>query len=222
MRRAGGEQHIPRPSNWRPGPPAPWHGRTERLDAASVAEALLALQRPVDVVPTFPGARLSAVLIVLRDGPEGAEVLLTRRSMSLRNHRGEVSFPGGRVDAGETPEDAARREAFEEVGMPLDAVEIVGYLQPISTVVSLSYIIPAVGLLRSDPLLVPAAAEVDRIFWVPLAELVGEDTYREEWWGEPPLDRSIYFFELDDETVWGATARLLHQLLVVAHRLEHR
>jgi mutator protein MutT len=218
--RRGGRQQIPRPSNWRPGQPAPWRGLSARLDAASVAATLVALQRPVDAVPTFPGARLSAVLIVLRDGNEGAEVLLTRRSMSLRNHKGEVSFPGGRVDAGETPEDAARREAFEEVAMPLDAVEIVGHLEPISTVVSLSYIIPVVGVLHGDPQLVPAAAEVARIFWTPLAELVRDDTYREEWWGSPPLDRSIHFFELDDETIWGATARLLHQLLVVAHRLE--
>jgi 8-oxo-dGTP pyrophosphatase MutT (NUDIX family) len=217
--RPGGRQHIPRPSKWRAGPAAPWQGITARLDAASVATTLVAVQRQVDAVPTFPGARLSAVLIVLRDGAEGAEVLLTRRSMNLRNHKGEVSFPGGRVDAGETPDDAARREAFEEVAMPLDAVDIVGHLEPISTVVSLSYIIPVVGLLRGDPVLVPAAAEVDRIFWVSLADLVRDDTYREEWWA-PPLDRSIHFFELDDETIWGATARLLHQLLIVAHRLD--
>jgi 8-oxo-dGTP pyrophosphatase MutT (NUDIX family) len=218
--RAGGQQRIPRPTNWRPGPPAPWLDVSTRLDAASVAATLLTLQRHADAVPTFPGARLSAVLIVLRDGAQGAEVLLTRRSMNLRTHKGEVSFPGGRVDAGESPEDAARREAFEEVAMPLDAVEIVGHLEPISTVVSLSFIIPVVGVLRSDPVLVPAAAEVDRIFWVSLADLVRDDTYREEWWGAPPLDRSIHFFELDDETIWGATARLLHQLLVVVHRLD--
>jgi len=198
VRRPGGQQRIPRPSNWRPGAPAPWRGVTTRLDAASVAQTLLAIDRPVDAVPTFPGARLSAVLIVLRDGADGVEVLLTRRAMSLRHHRGEISFPGGRVDAGEAPDDAARREAFEEVAMPLDAVEIVGHLQPISTVVSLSFIVPVVGVLRSDPVLVPAAAEVDRIFWVSLADLVSDDTYREEWWGAPPLDRSIYFFELDD------------------------
>jgi 8-oxo-dGTP pyrophosphatase MutT (NUDIX family) len=124
------------------------------------------------------------------------------------------------LDAGETPDDAARREAFEEVGMPLDAVEIVGHLGSISTVASRSFIVPVVGVLRSDPVLVPAAAEVDRIFWVSLADLVREDTYREEWWGAPPLDRAMHFFELDDETIWGATARLLHQLLVVAHRVD--
>ena len=73
------------------------------------------------------------------------------------------------------------------------------------------------GSLRDDPPLHPAAAEVDRLFWEPLADLLVEGTYREERWGTPPLDRPIYFFELDDETVWGATARMLHQLLRVAH-----
>jgi hypothetical protein len=63
----------------------------------------------------------------------------------------------------------------------------------------------------------PAPDEVERILWVPLAELARPDTYREEWWGTPPLDRPLYFFELDDETIWGATGRMLHQLLRFAH-----
>jgi len=167
----------------------------------------------------FPGARPSAVLIALRDGPHGAEVLLTRRSMNLRNHRGEISFPGGRLDEGETYEEAALREAHEEVALPPGSVDVVGRLLPLSTVVSLSYIVPVVGVLRDDPPLHPAAAEVDRLFWEPLADLLVDGTYREERWGTPPLDRPIYFFELDDETVWGATARMLHQLLRVAHRI---
>ena len=69
------------------------------------------------LLPSFPDARVSAVLIVLVEGDDGAEVLLTRRSMEMRNHRGEISFPGGRLDAGETPIDAALREAHEEVGL---------------------------------------------------------------------------------------------------------
>ncbi len=167
----------------------------------------------------FPGARPSAVLIVLRDGPQGAEVLLTRRSMHLRNHKGEISFPGGRLDEGETYEDAALREAFEEVALPPASVEVIGRLLPLSTVVSLSYIVPVVAVLHGDPELQPHAAEVDRILWQPLADLLVDGTYREERWGTPPLDRPIFFFELDDETVWGATARMLHQLLRVAHRV---
>ena len=172
-------------------------------------------------LPTFPGARASAVLIALADGPTGAEVLLTKRSMQLTNHRGEISFPGGRVDADESFEQTAVREAHEEVSLAGDRVEIAGRLDPLSTVVSRSYIVPVVGAVRGGaPELVASAAEVDRILWVPLAELTRADTYQEEWWGTAPLDRPMFFFHLDDETIWGATARILHQLLRVALGVE--
>ena len=221
VRRAGGRQRIPRPADWREGARAPWVGQRADLSAAAVAAEVAAADRDrTDFSnPPFPGARLSAVLIALVDGPDGAEVLLTRRSMALRNHRGEISFPGGRVDAGETVDQAALREAFEEVALDPAAVRLVGHLEPISTVVSLSHIVPVVGVLAARPGLHPSEAEVDRVLWVPLAELLRDGTYREEHWGTPPTDRPIHFFELDDETVWGATARLLHQLLRVAHRV---
>jgi 8-oxo-dGTP pyrophosphatase MutT (NUDIX family) len=167
-----------------------------------------------DAAP-FPGARPSAVLVTLIDGPLGAEVLLTRRSMLLTNHKGEISFPGGRVDEGETYEDTALREAHEEVGLRPEAVDIVGRLDPLATVVSMSYIVPVVACLSALPGLLPCSPEVDRVLWVPLAELTRHDTYREERWGTPPLDRPVHFFELDDETVWGATAHILRQLLAI-------
>ena len=160
------------------------------------------------------------MLVALRDGGHGAEVLLTRRSMSLRTHRGEISFPGGRADPGETYEQAALREAHEEVALPPSSIDLVGRLHPLSTVVSLSFIVPVVGVMRDAPELRAAVAEVDRILWVSLADLATDGTFREERWGAPPLDRPVFFFDLDDETVWGATARVLHQLLRVAHRLE--
>lgn len=143
-------------------------------------------------------------------------MVLTRRSQALRNHRGEISFPGGRLDDGETPEHAALREADEEVALAPEAVELVGRLPPLATVVSLSHIVPVVGRLRARPALRPAAAEVERILHVPLRELADPAIFREEWWGEHEMARSIYFFELEDETIWGATARILVDLLSVA------
>ena len=156
------------------------------------------------------------MLVALADGPRGAEVLLTRRSESLTSHRGEISFPGGRVDAGETFEAAALREAHEEVALDPATVLIGGRLDPISTLVSRSFIVPVVGALERQGALRPAADEVDRIMWVPLAELTRADTFREEIWPIDEHHRPIFFFELDDETIWGATARMLHQLLRVA------
>lgn len=164
--------------------------------------------------------RSSAVLVAVADGPEGAEVLLTRRSESLTSHRGEISFPGGRVDEGETFEAAALREAHEEVSLDPSAVQLGGRLDPISTLASRSFIVPVVGAVGPQPDLWPAEHEVDRILWVPLAELTRADTFREELWPLNDRHRPMFFFELDDETIWGATARVLHQLLRVALGIE--
>jgi 8-oxo-dGTP pyrophosphatase MutT (NUDIX family) len=163
--------------------------------------------------PMFPDARPSAVLVALADGEAGAEVLLTRRSRHLRNHRGEISFPGGRMDPGETATETALREAHEEVGLDPALVSPFAELDHLSTVVSRSYIIPVVGRLASIVPLAPTSPEVERVLWLPLAELVRPDTYRSERWGRSPTDRLLHFFELEDETVWGATARIIADLL---------
>lgn len=164
--------------------------------------------------------RASAVLAVITDGDEGAEVLLTRRSETLNSHRGEISFPGGRVDAGETYVDAALREAHEEVALEPSIVEVHGMLDAISTMVTRSFIVPVVGTVDHHPALRPALGEVDRILWVSLADLIRADTFREEIWPFEGGLRPMFFFELDDETIWGATARMLHQLLRVALGIE--
>jgi 8-oxo-dGTP pyrophosphatase MutT (NUDIX family) len=165
------------------------------------------------IAPTFPDARPSAVLVALADGEEGAEVLLTRRSRALRNHKGEISFPGGRADPGETPVETALREAHEEVGLDPSLVTVFAELDHLSTVVSRSHIVPIVGRLPSVIPLAPATSEVERVIWLPLAELVRPDTYHSERWGRSPTDRLLHFFELEDETVWGATAFMLVDLL---------
>ncbi len=171
---------------------------------------------PIDPIVPIDTLRASAVLVAITDGSDGAEVLLTRRSEALRSHRGEISFPGGRVDAGETFEAAALREAHEEVALDPSVVQLRGRLDPISTMVTRSFIVPVVATVDHKPTLRPAAHEVERIMWVPLAELARADTFREEIWDFGGERRPIFFFELDDETIWGATARMLHQLLRVA------
>ena len=158
--------------------------------------------------------------MLLHEGDDGAELLFTRRPMHMRNHRGEISFPGGRMDPDETPAHTALRGAWEEVALDPQLVTVHGELDHISTVVSRSYIVPVVGSVVERPVLQPHVVEVDRILWVSLADLVQPGTYREEWWGAPPLERPIHFFELDDETVWGATARMVHQLLRLAHGVD--
>jgi 8-oxo-dGTP pyrophosphatase MutT (NUDIX family) len=209
-RRRGGPQIIPRPDDWSLGPDAPWQPGWQ-----PTIPDLLAVLSPeaAELTPAFPEARPSAVLIVLADLPEGPELLLTRRSWEMSSHRGEVSFPGGRLDPGETPLEAALREAEEEVGLDPSLVTVRGELRHLNTPVSHSYIVPKVATVRGRPDVHARTAEVDRVLWVPLAELTQADTYRTEVWGNRPSDWVLHFFELDDETIWGATARMLYDLL---------
>jgi len=192
----------------------PWPIGTQLAVDAIVAPVP---EHSAPLLPSFPDARVSAVLIALVDGEDGAEVLLTRRSMLMRNHAGEISFPGGRLDPGETPIETALREAHEEVGLDPDTPTVVGELAHLNTVVSNSYIVPVVSVLERRPHVEPRTGEVDRVFWTPLSELVRPGTYRMERWGSPPMDRLLHFFELDDETVWGATAHMLVDLLTRSH-----
>jgi mutator protein MutT len=221
--RPGGDQIIPRPERWELGDVPPWdglHDGTAAVPLEPLLDRIAARGGGQAVDPTDPTARASAVLIALTDGPLGAEVLLTKRSWDLRNHRGEISFPGGRLDPGETPAQGAIREAHEEVGLEPSMVSVVGELDHISTVVSKSFIVPVVARLNGHPELRPAMAEVQRILFVPLAELYRTDTYRQELWWRTPAGRPIHFFHLDDETIWGATGRMLVQLLSLAVGLD--
>lgn len=228
-RHKGGQQLIPRPEQWSLGPPPPWHRHNGNAhltgcdqtgcdqagcDGLSAAQLTALLNEPArPIAPPFLDARPAAVLIALADGPDGAEVLLTKRSMQLRHHRGEVSFPGGRMDPGETSLETALREAEEEVGLDRRLVVPRGELTHISTIVSKSYIIPHVVEVAERVSLRPASGEVDHVWWTPISELLSPETYRAEVWGLPPADRLLHFFELESETVWGATAHLLADLL---------
>jgi 8-oxo-dGTP pyrophosphatase MutT (NUDIX family) len=178
--------------------------------------------------------RASAVLAPFYDLDGELYTVLTRRSWDLRSHTGEVSFPGGAQDPGESLVDAALREAFEEIGLARDEVEILGELDHLMTVTSRSFIVPFVGLLADVPVLDPNPSEVDAVLHVPVRELLLDEVYREERWtfatappwvppdlvstGEP-TERSIFFFELVGDTVWGATAAMLRHLLGTALRL---
>lgn len=172
------------------------------------------------VGPGWPGGPLTgegrapaAVLVVAFEESGEAEVVLTRRSPLLRTHTGEISFPGGRLEPGEAPAAAALREAKEEVGLDPAAVEVLGALAPLSTTSSRTALVPVVGVVDGRPALSPNPAEVARVFTVRLAELMSPPVYHQERWGQGDASRVIHFFDLPGETVWGATARVLVDLL---------
>jgi 8-oxo-dGTP pyrophosphatase MutT (NUDIX family) len=162
--------------------------------------------------PAPVGTAPSAVLVALFEEDGEARVVLTRRSTSLRTHRGQVSFPGGRIDPGEDAIAAALREAHEEVGLDPSLVRPVGYLTRAFAFSTGAPITPVVAALPVRPVLAPSPAEVERAFDASLADLAA--TFTEEWWSEPGLPRfPMYFFSVEGETVWGATARMVVDLL---------
>lgn len=211
---------VPRPAVWRPGAPAPWPTPAPQCAVVEIVDRVVGSTRPAPDPMTPPvdrAVRDAAVLVLLAEGARGAEVVLTKRSHRLRHHAGEMSFPGGRLDAGEDHVAAALRETFEEVGIRADDIEVVGTLTPMATFVSSTRIVPVVGTTSQRRGLVPHGSEVERAMWTPLAELTAPHTYRQELWSMRGAEIAMHFFDLDDETVWGATARMLHELLVLVH-----
>lgn len=212
-------QHIPLPPGARTGPSAPWYDLASgelRYDTTDVLDAFADKGPPAqslrEVVPGRPGA---AVLAAIYDDEDGeAWVILTRRTLALRAHSGEVSFPGGRQELGETFEQTARRETAEEIALH-DDVRFVGELDHLSTMTSDSVIVPFVGVLEGPPEeLRPNPDEVDAILHVPLRRLLDPTVFRSEMWPMPDgTAYPVFFFDLDEDTVWGATAAMLRQLL---------
>jgi 8-oxo-dGTP pyrophosphatase MutT (NUDIX family) len=214
----------------RPGGPPPWAELSpaeRRVDLATLPERLAAMGelQVIDGPVPVASPRQSAVLAPLYVGEQGPAVVLTRRAAHLRNHRGEVSFPGGRQEDHDTDLVAtALREAHEEIRLEPASVDVVGGLDRLSTFVSQSMIHPFVGVLPGRPQgLVADPGEVEHILHVLLTDLLDPEAFHEEIWRFPDgNDRSLVFFEIVGDTILGATARMLRQLLSAALGLDPR
>jgi 8-oxo-dGTP pyrophosphatase MutT (NUDIX family) len=166
--------------------------------------------------------RPAAVLVPLFEEAGETRVVLTVRSDHLRSHQGEVAFPGGRLEDGEAVAEAALREAAEEVSLDSSLVTVIGELTAMPTLSSNSVMTPVVAALDRRPHLAANPSEVERVFDVALSELVADGVFHEEWWsvpgrvgasGFPDGEFPVWFFEVAGETVWGATARTLMELI---------
>jgi 8-oxo-dGTP pyrophosphatase MutT (NUDIX family) len=209
-----GRQRVPRPAEARPGGPSPWADvpSSERiLTLRDVRERCADLPEPRPGPPRESDTRDAAVLVPVFERDGEARIVLTHRPDAMPNHSGEVAFPGGKIEPAidRDARDAARREAQEEIGLPRDAVELIGELDTIHTVSGPFLIAPFVGVLDPLPPLHPDPREVERVFDVALSELLADGVHHEERWYAPQIDRPMHFFDLEDETIWGATARIL-------------
>lgn len=153
--------------------------------------------------------RPAAVLVALAQGPSGVEVILTKRSSLLKHHPGQIAFPGGKVDAEDaSPQAAALREAWEEIGLPADAARVIGALPNHETVTGFT-MHPFVAVIERDFAIRPEAGEVAEVFRVPFDHIVDPDRFRVEkrlWRG---TWRHFYTVPYGPYYIWGATARIL-------------
>jgi len=216
--RAGGAQVIPRPKSFRIIDHNPWLNLDTRAlqSLSAVEDALRAFVPDQNLRRPSAEARLSAVLVGLFESQRGVEAILTRRSQSMENHRGEISFPGGCLENDESVVAAALRETHEEIGIEPSSASVVGELNGMATEVSNSHIVPIVATYASPPEWRLSSGEVDRVFSVALSDLVRKDTYSQEHWSFDDREFRINFFYLDDETIWGATAQILFQVMMLA------
>ena len=166
-----------------------------------------------------PDMRPAAALLLLYPHEDAWHVPLTVRGSQLRHHTNQVSMPGGRIDAGETVEHAALREAHEEVGIDPSEVDVLGRLTPLPILASRHLLHTVVGVAARRPSFAVAEHEVERLIEVPLARLQSPEIVREERRtpGETPDlgPLVIPYFALDDARVWGATAMVLAEFLEV-------
>lgn len=154
----------------------------------------------------------AAVLVPLVDREEGMTVLLTQRTAHLSDHAGQVSFPGGRIEAEDvSAQAAALREAFEEVGLPPEQVEPVGRLDDYETRTGF-LVYPIVGIVTPPLALKPDPFEVADVFEVPLAFVLDRRNHRRESRMFQGRERQFYVLPYDRHYIWGATASMLVNL----------
>lgn len=137
-------------------------------------------------------------------------LILTKRPMTMPTHAGHLAFPGGRPDDGDGgPVGTALREAEEEVGLDPKTVEVLGFLPAIHTVEYALMVVPVVGWIQGVPELEPSPREVDKVLEPPVVIFTDEENWRFETW----RDRKIWFFDIEGEVLWGATAHMVRQLV---------
>src|SRR5262249_34040621 len=175
--------------------------------------ALVGRRRRV-VAPEHRLAAAVLVLFVFRDGE--ARLVFTKKTESVPHHKGQFSFAGGTAEATDaSPVATALREAREEIDLDPGLVDVLGLLDDAATAGSNFVITPVVAMTRVPPTLVPDGREIERVVEIPLDRLLDPAIYREEWWERGGVKRPVAFFTVGDDVGWGATGRILRDLLIL-------
>lgn len=188
-----------------------------------LAQALPGTDAQADMAPRYD-ARKEALSIRGRDCREAGvlallypnsepHLVLTVRRDDLPDHPGQISFPGGQREAGETLPETALREAQEEVDLPPSDVHLIGALTPLFVPPSNFCVHPFVGVTSGVPVLTPTDREVGDILHVPVRTLLQPDTRVVETWTLHGREIDVPFYQVGKHVVWGATAMMLSELL---------
>lgn len=220
-------QRLPEPERSRAVEVPYWVNHSQRISDLTLEEVSQMLSRVLAPLPDFsprpaPSSRPAAILIPILEVDGKAALLLTRRSWELSRHQGELSFPGGGVEEGETFTQAALREANEEVGLHPDKVELIGTLGNGGTISARTRFTSIVGIVK-DHSEIGISEEVDGIIPTKIEELLRPGVYSAEMWFIAPLGwRRMNFFALSEDLLWGATANLVDRLLsLLLGEVEH-
>ncbi|MFI5377131.1 MAG: NUDIX hydrolase [Candidatus Rokuibacteriota bacterium] len=178
----------------------------KRLDAALSRRPRLTLDRS-DLVS-------AAVLVPVTDHG-GPHIVFTKKTSGVPHHKGQFSFPGGLVETRDGSRvETALREAWEEIRLPAEAVEVLGLLDDTPTRATNFVITPVVGIVRDPVEFKPDGRGIERVIEVPLATLRDPAIFRTEMWERDGEPHPVLFYQVSaDDLVWGATARILSQLL---------
>ena len=165
----------------------------------------------IDDYPEPDDRPVAAVLAPLYEDESGEiRVVLTKRPDTMPTHAGHIAFPGGRPDPDDDgPVGTALREAHEEVGIDEEQVDVLGFLPALDTVEFSLLVVPVVGRISTPLGLVPSEREVVKIYTPRLAELADDSN----WWHVPWNGYRVWYYDLGGDNLWGATARMVRQLL---------
>ncbi len=159
-------------------------------------------------------ARRAAVLVLLVGCQEPLQLVLFERSLEVADHKGEICFPGGSIEEGDSDVvSAALREAWEELGIPPGDVAVLGCLDDVHTVKSNYVITPVVGHLQAMPVLIPDPMEVARPIVLALDSVTAPDAWKMERIDVGGAVREFEAHRIGDARIWGATARILRAFI---------
>lgn len=162
--------------------------------------------------------RRAATLVLLYPFEDTTALVLTQRHADLRDHSGQIAFPGGSLDGDETAVQAALREGWEEVGVDPAAPDVLGTLTDLYIPPSDFTVTPVVAVIEERPVFQPQEEEVDAIIEVPVPVLLDEESRASAVWTFGEREIEIPYFAYDGHEIWGATAMMLAEFVALVGR----